>query len=75
MQNWLQQLQYSNRIYNSEIEPEHESDFPCNCSIHQFMRAKWSRCPVQDSWNEAVLYPGVSIDPRDPTLTGTNRNL
>lgn len=60
MQNWLQQLQYRYRIYNPEIEPEHECDVYCNCPVHQYQRAKWARCNIQDAWNAAVIYPGES---------------
>ena len=59
MQNLLQTLQYKYRIYNSELEPEHESDYPCGCPIHQYQRAKWARSAVQDMWSEAVIYPGA----------------
>lgn len=60
MQNWLQKVQYTFRIYNSEIEPEHECDFYCNCEVHQYQRATWARYRVQDQWNAAVIYPGGS---------------
>jgi hypothetical protein len=68
MQNWLQRLQYQYRIYNSEIDPEHESDLPCSCPVHQYMRAKWARADTQDRWNAAVLYPGV-FPPRSWPIT------
>ena len=59
MQNWLQRLQYRYGIYNSEIEPEHETDTYCGCPIHQFQAAKWARSGVQDMWSAAVIYPGA----------------
>lgn len=59
MQNMLQQVQVQYRIYNSEIEPEHEADYPCNCAIHQYRRMKWARLGVQDMWSDAVKYPGI----------------
>ena len=58
MQNMLQNLQFQYRIYNSDIEPEHETDYPCGCPIHQYQRAKWNRYSVQDMWSKAVMYPG-----------------
>jgi hypothetical protein len=58
MQQALQDLQYEYRIYNSDIEPEHETEYYCNCSLHQYQRLKWRRLPVQERWNRAVMYPG-----------------
>ncbi len=58
MQNALQTLQMQYNIYNSEIEPEHDTDYYCGCPIHQYQRMKWSRYGVQDMWSKAVLYPG-----------------
>ncbi|ERS98571.1 hypothetical protein HMPREF1624_05356 [Sporothrix schenckii ATCC 58251] len=58
MQNTLQNVQLEHRIYNPEIEPEHESDYYCNCSIHQYYRRKIQRLPVQRLWCNAVMYPG-----------------
>lgn len=58
MQNRLQNLQFQYRIYNSDIEPEHEVDYPCSCAICQYKRMKWSRTSVQNMWSDAVMYPG-----------------
>ncbi|KAK5954333.1 hypothetical protein OHC33_004906 [Knufia fluminis] len=58
MQNMLQTVQFQYRIYNSEIEPEHETDYPCACAIHQYKRMKWNRYSVQNMWSNAVMYPG-----------------
>jgi hypothetical protein len=58
MQNMLQSVQLANRIYNSDIEPEHDTDFYCNCAIHQYKRRKINRLGVQDLWSKAVMYPG-----------------
>ncbi|KAK3113644.1 hypothetical protein LTR53_008857 [Teratosphaeriaceae sp. CCFEE 6253] len=58
MQQALQNLQYSYGIYNSDIEPEHETDYPCSCAIHQYQWRKWNRYNVQDMWSKAVMYPG-----------------
>lgn len=60
MQNALMQLQYNYGIYNSDIEPEHETEYSCSCPIHQYQRRKASRLPVQDMWSKAVMYPGKS---------------
>ncbi|ORY25471.1 hypothetical protein BCR39DRAFT_288552 [Naematelia encephala] len=76
MQNWLQQLQYKYRIYNSDIEPEHETDYPCDCPVHKYQRAKWARFRVQDQWNSAVIYPGEKAyngnNPFSPSLFSGN---
>ncbi|CAD0108005.1 unnamed protein product, partial [Aureobasidium uvarum] len=61
MQNALQTIQMQYRIYNTEIEPEHDSDYPCSCSIHQYQRMKRSRRPVLTQWSEAVMYPGEKM--------------
>ncbi|RMZ85819.1 hypothetical protein DV737_g523, partial [Chaetothyriales sp. CBS 132003] len=58
MQNELQKLQFQYGIYNSDIEPEHETDYPCSCPIHNYQRMKWARYAVQKMWSEAVMYPG-----------------
>jgi hypothetical protein len=58
MQNELQRVQLSYRIYNSDIEPEHDSEMYCNCTIHQYKRKKINRLNVQDMWSKAVMYPG-----------------
>jgi len=58
MQTALQNLQFKYGIYNSEIEPEHETDYPCSCPIHQYQRMKWNRYGVQEMWSKAVMYPG-----------------
>ncbi|EED15714.1 hypothetical protein TSTA_051500 [Talaromyces stipitatus ATCC 10500] len=53
----LQQVQLENGIYNSEIEPEHEVDYPCACSIHQYKLRKLGRLALQERWSKAVMYP------------------
>lgn len=63
MQNLLQSLQLQYGIYNSEIEPEHETDYYCNCPIHHYKTLKYNRSSVQDMWSRAVMYPG------QPTLS------
>ena len=58
MQQLLQNLQFELGIYNSDVEPEHDSDYPCNCAVHRYQRRKWQRYGVQDMWSKAVMYPG-----------------
>lgn len=58
MQQRLQTLQYQYGIYNSDIDPEHETDYPCSCPIHQYKRLKFNRYGVQKEWSKAVMYPG-----------------
>jgi hypothetical protein len=60
MQQMLQNLQFQYRIYNPEIEPEHDTDYPCSCPIHQYQYTKWNRLRVQEMWSKAVMYPGKS---------------
>ncbi|KAJ5736276.1 uncharacterized protein N7483_001401 [Penicillium malachiteum] len=58
MQNHLQKLQLDMGIYNSDIEPEHDSDWICSCPIHIYKQRKMNRLPVQNEWSKAVMYPG-----------------
>lgn len=58
MQQMLQNLQYQYNIYNSDIEPEHDTDYYCSCSVCRYKRRKWQRYGVQDMWSKAVMYPG-----------------
>ncbi|CAK7266056.1 hypothetical protein SEPCBS119000_001826 [Sporothrix epigloea] len=58
MQQDLQNLQYMYRIYNPEIEPEHDSEYYCDCPIHRYRVRKINRLRVQRMWSDAVMYPG-----------------
>lgn len=58
MQNALQNLQFQYRIYNSEIEPEHDTDYYCGCPIHRYQQMKRNRGNVLRAWSDAVMYPG-----------------
>ncbi|KAK5117605.1 hypothetical protein LTR62_005027 [Meristemomyces frigidus] len=58
MQQALMNLQYQYGIYNSDIEPEHDVDYPCGCAIHRYKAMKWGRYGVQEMWSKAVKYPG-----------------
>ncbi|KAE8451087.1 hypothetical protein EG329_004759 [Mollisiaceae sp. DMI_Dod_QoI] len=61
MQNLLQSVQYTYRIYNSDVEPEHDSDYYCSCPVHNYKRRKMSRLGVQEMWSKAVMYPGQHL--------------
>lgn len=58
MQIRLQDMQYRYGIYNSDIGPEHETEYYCNCPVHQYQRHKQCRSGVQRRWGKAVMYPG-----------------
>lgn len=58
MQFLLQNVQQVSRIYNPEIEPEHDTDYYCNCHIHRYIGRKMSRLNVLEMWSRAVMYPG-----------------
>lgn len=58
MQNMLQSVQLAYRIYNPEIEPDHDADYYCGCAIHQYKRRQMNRLGVQHMWSKAVMYPG-----------------
>nr|POE99419.1 hypothetical protein CFP56_52811 [Quercus suber] len=58
MQQMLLSVQLKYGIYNSDIEPEHDTEYYCNCPIHQYQRRKWQRYDVQKMWSQAVMYPG-----------------
>lgn len=58
MQNALQSVQFQYRIYNSDIEPEHDTEYYCGCPICSYQKMKWRRYKVQDMWSKAVMYPG-----------------
>ncbi|KAJ5665548.1 uncharacterized protein N7477_007996 [Penicillium maclennaniae] len=58
MQFLLQNVQQVSHIFNPEIEPEHDTDYYCNCPIHRYMNRKIKRLHVLDLWSKAVMYPG-----------------
>ncbi|GKZ82031.1 hypothetical protein AnigIFM56816_006561 [Aspergillus niger] len=60
MQNMLLDIQIKCQIYNTDIEPEHESSeyMACTCEVHQYRRRKAGRVDVQEMWSKAVMYPG-----------------
>ncbi|TQW11586.1 WD40 repeat 2 [Cordyceps javanica] len=58
MQNMLQNVQFRFKLYNPDLEPEHELDAYCGCLVHQYKRKKWERRKVQTIWSKAVMYPG-----------------
>lgn len=73
MQLALQTLQLQYRIYNSDIEPEHETDYPCGCAIHRYKARKFQRQGIQDMWSEAVMYPGMCLQQGLPTTLTMSR--
>ncbi|KAJ7037353.1 hypothetical protein C8F04DRAFT_1035602 [Mycena alexandri] len=60
MQNLLQAAQYEFGIYNSDVEPEHETERSCSCQACQYRWAKVGRMKTHDIWSNAVRYPGES---------------
>lgn len=54
----FQNAQRSCRIYNPEIEPEHETTMLCDCPVHKYWERKLDRLDIQDTWSRAVIYPG-----------------
>ncbi|CAG8297125.1 unnamed protein product [Penicillium olsonii] len=58
VQKMLHSVQMSCRIYNPEIEPEHETHTLCDCPVHQYWKRKFERLGVLEMWSKAVLYPG-----------------
>ncbi|KAK6426173.1 hypothetical protein LTR81_001425 [Elasticomyces elasticus] len=74
MQQALQNLQYQYGIYNSDIEPEHETDYYCGCPIHRYQARKWNRYGVQDMWSRAVMYPGEKAYNDNPNQTVFSSN-
>ena len=56
----LLDIQIKCQIYNTDIEPEHESSefMACTCEIHQYRQRKVARLDVQEMWSKAVMYPG-----------------
>ncbi|KAF9077114.1 hypothetical protein BDP27DRAFT_1357264 [Rhodocollybia butyracea] len=67
-------LQRAHGVYNSDIEPEHETEYYCSCDIHQYKRRKIGRLRVQEAWSKAVMYPGEKFyhDCYQNTLFGNN---
>ncbi|KAK5706594.1 hypothetical protein LTR97_001584 [Elasticomyces elasticus] len=74
MQQALQNLQYQYGIYNSDIEPEHDTDYYCGCPIHRYQARKWNRYGVQDMWSRAVMYPGEKAYNDNPNQTVFSSN-
>ncbi|KAL8280502.1 hypothetical protein RQP46_007150 [Phenoliferia psychrophenolica] len=57
-QNQLLRAQRDARIYNEDIEPEHETEQFCSCSICDYRRFKTKRSGIHDLWSRATKYPG-----------------
>ncbi|KAJ5338210.1 hypothetical protein N7452_004938 [Penicillium brevicompactum] len=58
IQKMLHSVQMSCRIYNPEIEPEHETQVLCDCPVHKYWKIKFERLHVLEKWSKAVVYPG-----------------
>ncbi|KAF9062909.1 hypothetical protein BDP27DRAFT_1480352 [Rhodocollybia butyracea] len=58
IQNMRQMVQRAHGIYNSDIEPEHVTDYICHCDIHAYRKKNITRLGVQEMWSRAVMYPG-----------------
>ncbi|KAJ6086764.1 hypothetical protein N7467_005678 [Penicillium canescens] len=58
LQNMLHSVQLSCRIYNPEIEPEHETHLLCECPVHMYWKRRLNRLDVLEMWSKAVVYPG-----------------
>jgi hypothetical protein len=58
MQKMLHGVQLSCRIYNPEIEPEHETYLLCDCPVHKYWTKKFDRLPMLEMWSKAVMYTG-----------------
>ncbi|OQE43223.1 hypothetical protein PENCOP_c003G00134 [Penicillium coprophilum] len=57
----LHSIQQACVIFNSDIEPEHTTQFyNCDCDVHKYKDRKAVRLPVQELWSKAVIYPGES---------------
>jgi chorismate mutase len=58
MQKMLYGAQLSARVFNPEVEPEHETSALCECPVHRYWKRKIDRLDVHESWSKAVMYPG-----------------
>ncbi|KAJ7045104.1 hypothetical protein C8F04DRAFT_523926 [Mycena alexandri] len=63
MQNLLQSAQIAFEIYNSDIEPEHDTERAnegrwCSCKACRYRVAKQNRMQTHGIWSTAVRYPG-----------------
>ncbi|KAJ5766246.1 uncharacterized protein N7511_003862 [Penicillium nucicola] len=58
MQKMLHSAQLACRVYNPEIEPEHETHLLCECHVHKYWKRRLDRLDVLEMWSKAVLYPG-----------------
>lgn len=75
MQNMLQRVQLNYRIYNTDIEPEHDVDMVCFCEIHQYQSRKYYRLDVQKMWSRAVMYPGRHATGADMSRSACNNSV
>ena len=71
MQLLLLDVQLKFKLYNPDIEPEHDMDVPCNCPIHTYQYRKIRRLGVHEMWSKAVMYPGKLMSSPPPSLTSS----
>ena len=55
-----------NEIYNEDIEPEHDSEAYCSCSICHYKRYKSQRSRIHNLWSSATKYPGPEVPHTGP---------
>lgn len=58
MQKMLHGAQLSSRVFNPEVEPEHDTSALCECPVHKYWKRKIDRLDVHEAWSKAVMYPG-----------------
>ncbi|KAJ5310394.1 uncharacterized protein N7443_002855 [Penicillium atrosanguineum] len=58
MQKMLHSAQLSGRVFNPEVEPEHETTDLCDCPVHTYWKRKIERLDTHETWSKAVVYPG-----------------
>ncbi|QIX01677.1 hypothetical protein AMS68_007194 [Peltaster fructicola] len=70
IQQHLQTVQYNHHIFNSDIDPEHETEYYCRCDICVYKERKYYRYAMQNQWSEAVKYPGETTYTDEKNLNG-----
>ncbi|KAJ6120147.1 hypothetical protein N7523_004427 [Penicillium sp. IBT 18751x] len=58
MQKMLHSAQLSGRVFNPEVEPEHDTTDLCDCPVHTYWKRKIERLDTHETWSKAVMYPG-----------------
>jgi hypothetical protein len=57
MQKMLHSAQLAGRVFNPEVEPEHETTELCDCPVHTYWKRKIERLDLHETWSQAVMYP------------------